>query len=642
MKKLLLSLAAGALALPALAHTDLLNQNFDNAWEKNYTTLELDHNAPAANINSLFTDSNGVSQPWWTGRDATGAADGYLMSHSYYQNGDKTSNDWLLFPAITIPGEGFNLTFGAQSAPIRSGDAHALSDLRVYITETPVTKDNLPTEPTLFVEDLGVGKSRDAVEKDFIPFTINLDKYVGKTIYISFANLNTDKDILAIDDVLVRRLDLGELNVSAPEYQLHGDFPVNVNIKGTDKEGLVNWKLTFKCGDIETVESGATLANGEAKDFEFTGKVGSNEVAAFTVTLSSDNNDDIVYTGTVNGMMFQTTKRILVEEDTFTTCGNCTKAISTIEAIEESEKYGDFILPVSIHCSTTDPMYNENYSYMIGLNNIAPMIRVDRADEAIGFNDQDLDLDIERENSAAQAILRHLDTVAICDVSVSGKFLKNAGKVSGIDATAELIPSVDMDGSKYLIGFILTENNVTAPEGSSSSAWRQDNYSAGIEEGLKVDNPWSKLPSKIKNMYYQDVAREIYEFHGLENSLPERTLIAGEKVTFNTQLGIPDLGNAARGTINPENLYLTVFVIEKGTQIPAILNANRCALGENPAHKVTGADMYAAYLAGVEGIEADFNGEAEYFNLQGIRVVEPTAGIYIVKRGSKVTKEVIK
>lgn len=41
------------------------------------------------------------------------------------------------------------------------------------------------------------------VENDFTEYTINLDKYVGKTIYLSFANLNNDKDILCIDNVLI-------------------------------------------------------------------------------------------------------------------------------------------------------------------------------------------------------------------------------------------------------------------------------------------------------------------------------------------------------------------------------------------------------------------------------------------------------
>lgn len=43
--------------------------------------------------------------------------------------------------------------------------------------------------------------------------------------------------------------------------------------------------------------------------------------------------------------------------------------------------------------------------------------------------------------------------------------------------------------------------------------------------------------------------------------------------------------------------------------------------------------------AGIDEVEADTNAPAEYFNLQGIRVANPTKGnIYIKRQGSKVTK----
>ena len=47
--------------------------------------------------------------------------------------------------------------------------------------------------------------------------------------------------------------------------------------------------------------------------------------------------------------------------------------------------------------------------------------------------------------------------------------------------------------------------------------------------------------------------------------------------------------------------------------------------------------------AGVDAIEIDSNnGAVEYFNLQGVRVAEPTAGLYIVRRGDKVAKEIVR
>ena len=53
-------------------------------------------------------------------------------------------------------------------------------------------------------------------------------------------------------------------------------------------------------------------------------------------------------------------------------------------------------------------------------------------------------------------------------------------------------------------------------------------------------------------------------------------------------------------------------------------------------------NLYTAKTSGIADIVADENAEAEYFNLQGVRVANPENGLYIVRRGSKVTKEVIR
>lgn len=46
---------------------------------------------------------------------------------------------------------------------------------------------------------------------------------------------------------------------------------------------------------------------------------------------------------------------------------------------------------------------------------------------------------------------------------------------------------------------------------------------------------------------------------------------------------------------------------------------------------------------GIEGVDAEAaNAPAEYFDLQGRKVANPEAGLYLVKRGNKVTKELLK
>ena len=46
--------------------------------------------------------------------------------------------------------------------------------------------------------------------------------------------------------------------------------------------------------------------------------------------------------------------------------------------------------------------------------------------------------------------------------------------------------------------------------------------------------------------------------------------------------------------------------------------------------------------AGIDGIVADNEAPVEYFNLQGIRVAEPSNGLYIRRQGKEVTKVMVK
>ena len=50
-------------------------------------------------------------------------------------------------------------------------------------------------------------------------------------------------------------------------------------------------------------------------------------------------------------------------------------------------------------------------------------------------------------------------------------------------------------------------------------------------------------------------------------------------------------------------------------------------------------------LSGLENIAVeaiDTTAPAEYYNLQGIRVANPTPGIYLIRQGAKVTKQLLR
>ena len=65
--------------------------------------------------------------------------------------------------------------------------------------------------------------------------------------------------------------------------------------------------------------------------------------------------------------------------------------------------------------------------------------------------------------------------------------------------------------------------------------------------------------------------------------------------------------------------------------------------GNEMAEHTTDVAFKTLNTTGIEDVTVDGNEEAEYFNLQGVRVAQPEAGqMYIVRRGAKVAKELVK
>lgn len=65
------------------------------------------------------------------------------------------------------------------------------------------------------------------------------------------------------------------------------------------------------------------------------------------------------------------------------------------------------------------------------------------------------------------------------------------------------------------------------------------------------------------------------------------------------------------------------------------------AYGEDPDY-VDGTYFTYAGGAGLDDIVAEDNAPVEYYTLQGVRVAEPTPGLYIRRQGTKVTKVFVK
>lgn len=128
------------------------------------------------------------------------------------------------------------------------------------------------------------------------------------------------------------------------------------------------------------------------------------------------------------------------------------------------------------------------------------------------------------------------------------------------------------------------------------------------------------------------------------------------EIMFNTTVAEPIAGkgqdywygDAASDFNNYDNLKKAVFTVGDDGQLAITMTKHTSADTQNRfAFKSFILKYHGknSSLGSVEGIETDaFDADApaEYYNLQGIRVAEPTTGLYIVRQGSKVSKQLIR
>jgi hypothetical protein len=633
MKKYLLALGAmAALAGNAHAETVVFSENFDGDYAESFPYIyDCDNLEPASNIRTLFIGTEGYYMPWWHLKDSSAATDRYICSHSHYTTAG-TSNDWLGSREMTITSSGFTLSFDAQSYTLK-GDNNQLSDLWVFITEEPLDKSNLPTVPFQHLEKISQGNSVENVEGDFTHYEFSLDQYVGKTIYINFANLNTDKDLLCLDNIKVARNDNAEIEVAYPSRITDDNYTVEVEISGINANH--NWTVTLADENGSTSASGELLAAGEKVTTSLSLPIAAGTTSAFTVSFESDEQDDLSKSGEVSRLTFSPYRKVLVEETTGMWCGWCPAGINLIESMHDDEEMSQYVLPVSVHIYS-DNLALDSYG-VTGLNNgstYAPIFYVNRSNVGGPSQSYDYNFDKTLKGSIAKRVVDAHETLTTCSIDVTAEWEFDGADTVAINCKATVRPALNIDYARYRIGFILTENNV------SNANFVQTNS----VHGTGTIEPWSSFDTYVTGLYYNEVARKIDNYAGITGSLPT-FLTADTDYSYSHTLKIPDAkitasnGEVLANAIQCQFCTLTAFVIDADSG--EILNAEAVPMSDVAEFRYTTA-MYAADQAGVSNVTVDnSNAPAEYFDLQGRKVAHPANGIFIKRQGSTVTKVVM-
>lgn len=177
MKKITLLLFTLLLSVTSWrASGQIFSETFDTSIPATWTIIDVD------NFTSTTAQAAWASWAW----HSTGRA----CSSSWYDNlGTGPTNDWLISPAITIPGTGdFRLVFDGTSY-----EATFLEEYEVLLSTTGTTTSSFTTNLLTVVNE---------------PFAltnhvINLPALAGQTIYIAFHHTSMDESMLQIDNVKV-------------------------------------------------------------------------------------------------------------------------------------------------------------------------------------------------------------------------------------------------------------------------------------------------------------------------------------------------------------------------------------------------------------------------------------------------------
>lgn len=402
------------------------------------------------------------------------------------------------------------------------------------------------------------------------------------------------------------------VSASAPEYvAANTPFEVKANVtnKGLQPLRSVEVEYTVNNSEPKTATGTfynpiATLKSGECVIPGVT--VPSTGAYNIVVKLTKVNGVAIEDAGEASALVMSMaegmgfTPNVVIEEFTGTWCGYCPLGYTTMEEIHE--KYTDgTLIPVCIHAD--DAMESDTYIKVNDLYNNA------------GFPNSIINRNAAYENNQGALYPYPLSDIEVfynqiranlvpAGVTLQCKFTEDNKSVVFEGNTQFCL---DFPTHNYTLSFGLTEDNV-GPYTQNNNYYRQ-----GAQYG-----EWNEAGSRV-SLKFNDVGRKLDNINGIEGLIPA-TLTAGKDYPYTYTMTIPS-------GVKNENLNGIVYLTNKTTGF--IVNAATVKAGKFGT-------------AGVNDVlDDDVNAPVEYFNLQGIKVENPSNGIFIRRQGTKTTKVAI-
>ncbi len=310
----------------------------------------------------------------------------------------------------------------------------------------------------------------------------------------------------------------------------------------------------------------------------------------------------------------------LMEEYTGTWCGYCPRGWAAMEYIKEN--YPDFIT-AAYH--NDDPM-TITTSYPVSVSGF-PSASFDRSvlgDPYYGT----------KTYFTTPPVIGDIMAINNQNTPWALKLSHNWDYDNYLTVNVDFLHIEGFDNESYKIGFLLVSDGLSNADDSN---WNQSNYFYSyapqyIPQLNQFCSGGIYGKSSVKGLVFNDVVVSVDGYKGVSGSVPS-SMNADE---FSSMTYSWNLDKVSSDLIPDKNkLRVIAFVLNSKGKV---LNAAKQDITDFVATGNTTTQGGSA----VESIEFDVNAPVEYYNLNGMKVSNPAAGIYIRRHGNATEKVVIK
>ncbi|MDE6288679.1 MAG: hypothetical protein K2M00_07855, partial [Muribaculaceae bacterium] len=428
----------------------------------------------------------------------------------------------------------------------------------------------------------------------------NYSSQVGfVTIGVTITGKNLPIDLVTIDNYFV-----------TPVVTANEGFELDVLFTNRAANVVNNIDVEVQVGDLPAETVNIVLQqpigfNGQSV-FTLTGLAYPNPSKRIDVkaTITKVNGND----NTSNENVLQTAvavvdpaksfeRNVVIEEFTGIWCGYCPVGIVAMDYIRENNNNHRYI-PVAVHYD--DALSAVSFSKVVSnyCGGSVPSAVLNRWQDSYPSLDYGLMDDIEF--MAAIPAISTVNASAVFDAE---------NRTITVDTETQFTFDYTDGDQNFILSYAITEDNV--------GPYQQHNYYTGTNE---VPG-WGNRGEYFSMMYF-DVARQLDKYSGIAGSIPA-SIKSGETYKFSHTI------NATKAINDFNNCNVVVYL----TNVKSGVIENACWLTK---------DNNYSGVTEVNQESVDAAAPVEYYNLQGIRVADPSNGIFIRRQGNTTTKVMIK